>query len=271
MAWAGLGDVRMLQADRGYVRLDDGYRQARTAVERALTLDPALAEAHSAMAWIKSTYDWDWASADASMQRALALDPEGAGTLERAARLARTLGRFDEALQLNRRAASADPLSPRSWGNLSIVAISAGKLDEALSAATKGLELQPGRPGLGWSRGRVYLAQERPQEALTEFQQEVEPAWRLFGLALAYHALGRKQESDQALAELIDKFAANFAFQVSQVYAFRREADRAFEWLERAYAQRDGGLPEIKGDFFLKNLHSDPRYIAFLKKMRLPV
>ena len=175
---------------------------------------------------------------------------------ERAARLARTLGRFDEALQLNRRAASADPLSPRSWGNLSIVATSAGKLDEALSAATKGLELQPGRPGLGWSRGRVYLAQERPQEALTEFQQEVEPAWRLFGLALAYHALGRKQESDQALAELIDKFAANFAFQVSQVYAFRREADRAFEWLERAYAQRDGGLPEIKGDFFLKNLHS---------------
>lgn len=95
--------------------------------------------------------------------------------------------------------------------------------------------------------------------------------WRLHGLALAYHALGRKKEADAALAEFIAKHQAEGAFQIAEIYAFRGETDRAFEWLERAYAQRDAGLTEMKGDFFLKSLERDPRYIAFLKKMRLPV
>ncbi|MEO5896494.1 MAG: tetratricopeptide repeat protein, partial [Vicinamibacterales bacterium] len=271
VAWAGLGSVRMSQAGTGYVPVDDGYRQARTAVERALTLDPSLAEAHSAMAWINMTYDWDWASADTSMQRALALDPEGAPTLRRASGLAQTLGRFEEGLQLARRAVAADPLSPGSWANLSQLAMSTGKLDEALAAATKGLELHPGRPLLHSSRGLLYLVKRKPQEALTEFQQEVEPLWRQQGLALAYHALGRKPQADQALAAFIEKFAADGAFQIGQVYAFRGETDRAFAWLERAYTQRDGGLTWMKGDFLLKTLESDPRYIPFLQKMRLPI
>jgi TolB-like protein/Flp pilus assembly protein TadD/predicted Ser/Thr protein kinase len=270
-AWAGLSAARTAQADAGYIRVDEGYRQARTAVERALTLDPTLAEAHSAMSWIKSTYDWDWASADTSMQRALALDPEGTQTLRRAAILAGSLGRFEEALELARRATSVDPLSPNSWLTLSNTAARNGKLEEALAAATKGLELRPGSPSFHARRGMVYLAQKKLQEALTEFQREVEPLWQLQGLAVAYHALGRKQEADRALAELVEKFATDAAFQVSQVHAYHGETDRAFEWLERAYAQRDGGLADIKGDFLLKSLERDPRYVAFLKKMRLPV
>jgi hypothetical protein len=91
----------------------------------------------------------------------------------------------------------------------------------------------------------------------------------LYGLALAYHALGRKKESDAALAELIGKYHADWAFQIAEVYAFRGEADRAFEWLERAYAQRDGGFIGMKGDPLLKSLERDRRYAAFLKKMRL--
>jgi len=83
--------------------------------------------------------------------------------------------------------------------------------------------------------------------------------------------LGRKKESDAALAELVAKYHADSAYQVAEVYAFRAEADRAFEWLERAYAQRDGGLAQMKGDPLLKSLERDPRYAAFLKKMRLPV
>ena len=106
---------------------------------------------------------------------------------------------------------------------------------------------------------------------MTEIEQETSPLWRLQGLALAYHALGRKKEADAALAEFIAKYQADAAFQVAEIYAFRGEADRAFEWLERAYAQRDGGLTEMKGDLFLKSLERDPRYIPFLKKMRLPV
>ena len=99
---------------------------------------------------------------------------------------------------------------------------------------------------------------------------EPEPGWRVYGLALAYHALGRKKESDAALAEAIAKYRAIPAFQIAEVYAFRGETERAFEWLERVYAQRDPGLAFIKGDPLLKSLERDPRYATFLKKMRLP-
>jgi len=116
----------------------------------------------------------------------------------------------------------------------------------------------------------VYLAQAHPQEALAEMERESEPPMRLYGQALAYHALGRKKESDAALAELIAKFHAESAYQVAEVYAFRGETDRAFDWLERGYTQHDGGLPFMKGDPLLKSLERDPRYAAFLKKMRLP-
>jgi len=111
----------------------------------------------------------------------------------------------------------------------------------------------------------------KPEAALPEMEREKDPGWRRHGLALAYHALGRKKEADAALAELIEKDKDGAAFQIAEVYAFRREVDKAFEWLERAYAQRDGGLTEMKGDPFLKNLEADPRYKAFLEKMRLPL
>jgi hypothetical protein len=88
---------------------------------------------------------------------------------------------------------------------------------------------------------------------------------------LAYHALGRKKESDVALSEFIAKYHADAAYQIAAVYAFRNQSDEAFEWLERAYAQRDGGLIETKMDPLLKNLRKDPRYIALLKKLNLPI
>lgn len=270
-AWAALGGVRVSQAAAGYVAVEDGFRQGRIAAERALTLDPASAVAHSIIATIKSLHDWDWAGADASIQRALALDPQGARTLRSASSLAATMGRFSEARELAGRAVSADPLSAASWTALSQIAPAAGRFDEALSAATKALELQPNRPSLYSVRGIAYLAKGKTTEALIEFEREVEPLWRDQGLALAYHALGRKQQADQALAGFIQKYAQDGAFQVSELYAFRGQPDRAFEWLERAYAQRDAGLAGIKGDFLLKGLESDPRYIAFMKKMRLPV
>ena len=100
--------------------------------------------------------------------------------------------------------------------------------------------------------------------------REPEPYWRLYGQALAYHALGRKKDSDAALAELIAKYQAVGAFQIAEVYAFRGEGDRAFEWLERSYTQRDTGLLWLKADPMLKNLERDPRWPAFLKKMHLP-
>jgi tetratricopeptide (TPR) repeat protein len=95
--------------------------------------------------------------------------------------------------------------------------------------------------------------------------------WQGQGFAIVYYALGRRREADEALADYIKRFQNEAAFQIAQIYAFRGDADRAFEWLDRAYAQRDPGTSELKGDPLLKNLEKDPRYAAFLKKMKLPL
>ena len=101
-------------------------------------------------------------------------------------------------------------------------------------------------------------------------EQETDEIWRLAGLSLAFHALGRRSESDAALATFKSKHAGEMAYQIAEVHAFRGEADLAFEWLERAYDQHDGGLADIKGDRFLRGLAGDPRYKAFLRKLKLP-
>ena len=164
-----------------------------------------------------------------------------------------------------------DPLSVRAHSNLGLHAWYAGRLDDGEAALRKALELNPEYPSLHLQIGRVYLMRSKPEAALQEMDREKEPFWRRFGLALAYHALGRKKEADAALNEFIEKDRKVGAFQIAEVYAFRGEADKAFVWLERAYAQRDGGLAWLKGDPLLKNLEADPRYKAFLKKMRLPL
>jgi hypothetical protein len=87
------------------------------------------------------------------------------------------------------------------------------------------------------------------------------------GLTIVHHAIGRRAESDGALQELIEIGAATLACQIAEAHAARGEPDLAFEWLERAYAQRDGGLSEMKTSPHFRSLHGDPRWGAFLKKM----
>jgi len=269
-AWAELAATSSSQAGLGYIPVDEGFRKAREAAKRALALDPNLAVGHLAMGLIQRAYDWDWTAADASFQRALALEPGNARIIGVASSLAADLGRLDEALSSDRRAVALDPLSPARFSTLAGHAYYAGRLEEASAAVKKALELDPTRVVLHTRLGYFDLAQGHPQEALSEMKLEPEPAWGLQGQALAYYALGQKQAADTALEEYIVKFHSEGAYQIAEIYAFRGEADRAFEWLDRAYSQRDTGLAEVKVDPLLRNLKSDPRYAAFLKKMRLP-
>jgi TolB-like protein/DNA-binding winged helix-turn-helix (wHTH) protein/Flp pilus assembly protein TadD len=269
-AWAGLAQAHLSQADGAYVPIDEGYRKAGEAAERALALDAKLAEAHAAMGHIKTAHEWDWVGADASYKRALALEPGNATVVGDAAVLAETLGRFEEAMALERRSLELDPLNAPGHLNFGYTTYNAGRLQEAVAATQKALELDPNIPGAHFLLGLVYLAHALPQDALAEMERESERPLRLYGKALAYYALGKKNESDAALAEFVANYQAVDAYQVAEVYAFRGESDRAFAWLERAYAQHDSGLTLIKGDPLLKNVRSDPRYAAFLKKMRLP-
>jgi len=270
LAWAQIAWVRANQADRGYVPINEGYEKAKMAAEKALALDSNLAEANSALGWTKATYDWDWAAADTAYQRALALEPGNAMVLRTAGGLAATLGRLDEALALHRQAVELDPLSAAARMNLGTYAYYAGHYDEAVAAFRKSLELNPSIPATHHALARVSLAEGRPQEALAEIQQEPEPVWRLFGQLLVFHALDKKNDVDAALGEFIAKYSEDSAYQVASAYAFLGRTEKAFEWLDKAYARRDPGLSEVKVDPLLNNIRSDARYGVFLRKMHLP-
>jgi TolB-like protein/DNA-binding winged helix-turn-helix (wHTH) protein len=119
LAWVGLSRVRKWQANVRLMPTDEGYRLAREAVDRALALDPNLAVAHAQLSRIQRQVDFDWAGGDASIQRAIALEPGNPEGIRLAASSAAgTFGRFDEALQLNRRAVDLDPLNADSWESL---------------------------------------------------------------------------------------------------------------------------------------------------------
>src|SRR5208282_5674695 len=137
----------------------EGYRLARDAAEKALQLDPYLAEAHAAIGRVKRTHDWDWAGADASFQKAIALEPQNAIALMGASSLAASLGRFADAMALNRRAVELDPLSVTAHIALGIRAYYVGQLEVATAAYKKALELNPGDPSAHYLLSLVDLAQ----------------------------------------------------------------------------------------------------------------
>jgi TolB-like protein/DNA-binding winged helix-turn-helix (wHTH) protein len=269
LAWAGLSGVLEWQASRGIIRAKEGNRLAREAVERALALNPNLATANAQMGRLKQRVDFDWAGADASFQRAIAIEPENLESIRLAATSAALRGRFDEALRLDRRAIELDPLSGDSWERLTETEFFTAQLDEAAAHAQKALELSPdvypGRILLG----EIYVMQGQPQNALTEIESAHYEPLRAFVRAIAYYALRREKESDASLSELIANNQAN-AYQIAEVYAFRNQYDKAFEWLDRAYVQRSGSLVGTKVDPLMKSLHKDPRFAAFLKKLNLP-
>jgi tetratricopeptide (TPR) repeat protein len=270
LAWVGLSRARNWQANVNLIPAEEGHRLAREAVERALALNPNLAQAHAQLGRIKQQVGFDWAGARVSFQRAVALDPGNPEVVRTAANSAAILGRFDEALQLNGRAVDLDPLNADSWELLAETKFFMGQLDEAAADSKKALELNPDVVAAHMVLGQICVIQGRPQDALPEIELVRYDPIRAFLYAIAYYALGRKKESDAALSELIAKYLAIGAYQIAEVNAFRNQPDEAFMWLERAYAQRDSGLIETKVDPLLKSLHSDPRYAAFLKKLNLP-
>jgi tetratricopeptide (TPR) repeat protein len=222
------------------------------------------------MGRIKQQVDFDWAAADVSFRRAVELEPGKPEVVRTAAGSAAMLGRFDEALQLNRRAVDLDPLNADSWESLAETEFFMGQLDKAAADCKKALELNPDVVAAHMVLSQIYVMQERPHDALPEIELERYDPVRAFLYPIAYYALGRQKESDAALSELVAKYHEGGAYQIAEVYAFRNQSDKTFEWLERAYAQRDSSLVVSKVEPLLKNLHNDPRYAALLKKLNLP-
>ena len=151
------------------------------------------------MGRIKEQVDFDWAGADASIQRAIALEPGNSENVRWAGSLASILGRFDEAPQLGRRAVDFDPLNPASWGTLGETKYFMGQLDEAAADVKKSLELSPDAFPGPVLLSQIYVMQGRPQDALPEIERVPIDPIRASMNAIAYHALGREKESDAFL------------------------------------------------------------------------
>jgi tetratricopeptide (TPR) repeat protein len=258
MATVSLTDVR------------DGFRQARSDAERAIALDPTSASGYLALAQTQIDHDWDWDAANTCLSKAASLEPGNSFVLDTRSLLSALMGNLGEAVELGEQAVALDPLDTISRLQLGYRLYVASRYDEAQTELQKALDLNPQAPFVHFVLGKVLIAEAKPLQALAEIEKESSEWGKLTGQALVYHALGREQDSTAALAELIVKHDTDSAYQIAEVYAFRGEADKAFEWLERAYEQRDAGMPEIKTDPLFTNLRRDPRYSGLLMKMHFP-
>jgi TolB-like protein len=267
--WAGLSRCYSFLAGYGWAPVREGFEIARHAALRSLELAPDLVEGHLALGYVFTSYDWNWAMADAHFQRALALAPDNPDALRGLANLAGEMGRHDEAVEFSRRAVALDPLSVVARRQYGRHCAAAGRLDEAAVALRAAIDLNPQAGLVHSSLSYTRLLQGRFDDALEEAEREVLPMFRLWAIALAQHALGRADASDEALRPIIDESAADAAYQIAQIHAYRGEVDGAFEWLERAYAQRDSGLVNVATDVLLQSLHGDARWQPFVRKMGL--
>jgi TolB-like protein/Tfp pilus assembly protein PilF len=268
-AWAGLARVYYSRAGQSYTDLHQGTAQARQAAQKALALQPTLSEGYVSLAAIQMTYDWDWAGSEASLQRALELTPGMADAMANLGILKRYVGDLDEAIELDRRAVALDPLNLPGYHALGLALIYAGRLDEADEVYQHLLTLNPEFSAANLARSRVRLLQGQPDEALAVAELETEPFWREFGVLSALYVLGRTAEADARLVDFIAQNQNDSAYQIAQLYGFRDDQDKVFEWLERAYVQRDGGLPEMLLDPYLRTFSDDPRWPELVKKVGL--
>lgn len=249
----------------------EAVAEARAALDRALSLDPEDADALALESHLLRSHDWDWRGAEAAALRALEFKPGDAALMSNAALARLALGRFEQAVALLEDAARRDPLNLSVGIQLGVAQEFAGQYDPALSSYRRVAGLYPEFPGVYASRARIKLIQDKPESALRESDKEGNLLWKRYARALALTALQRSAEAELVLAALIDEEGHRAAFQVAEIMAFGGRTDEAFEWLERAYRQRDSGLSTLLGNYFLRELRSDPRWADLLERLELPV
>ena len=261
-AWTMIGDLTGQRAT--------AYPKARSDAEKAVEIAPALAEAHAALGWVRFFGEWKFAEGLSELNRAKELSPANPTANDLLARVIVYLGRIDEAERQARQAVELDPLSVATQFNLGRVLFIAGKLDEADAAGRKAAELQPSASSS--HRWQVLVAVQRGdgEAALREAQLEPDDGFRPFELALAHYVQGDRKAADAALADLVANGRNGLAYQIAQVYAVRGETDKAFEWLQIAFDNRDGGTLSLLIDPLLRDLRDDPRYKSLLTKLGLP-
>ena len=247
------------------------WRQGREpvlrAVEHALALDDHLAKAHVVVGWVKMQ-DWDWPGARAATERARTLDPGDLDATLLAADLALISGNLPEAIRLDQLAAAQDPLSHFILGGLVSEYVASGRLADAEAAARRSIDLRPTAIGVHAVLGEVLVRRGDAKAGLAEIERELSDTNRST-VAWAYQYLGRNTDADAMLARIEKMGATSDAMAFVEVHAMRGEVDAAFAWLERGYRRHDYGIPYILTNPDLNNLHDDPRWKAFVQKLKL--
>jgi TolB-like protein len=244
-----------------------GFERAQAAADKAVALAPEQADGYAARGFERFGHNWDWTGGLADLQKARALDPADSTVQLQYAYLLEGLGRLPEAIEADTKATELDPLSSRAWDRLGRFRMENRDFAGAHAAIQRAIEIQPDSAFAHNGLGALLLIEGNAVGALASYHKVNYEGFRSTGIAMAEHSLGHAQEAQQALDEAIAKNALESAYQIGEAYAWRGEKDKAFEWLERAYQQRDGGMVELKSDLLLAKLHGDPRFHALERKL----
>lgn len=266
-AWVGLASVYINLANNSLLPVEEGYALARSAAQQALALDPTEAAAQSQLGSIAFHHDGDLAAAATHYEKAIAIAPRSPYILRSAASFAHTIGRLDLAMRLEDAAMPLDPVDPVAHNNRGDSYLSSGRYDEAIASLRTALALSPRYFGARYRIGVAQLLKGEAEQALATMEGETFEGWRLLGLAMAQHALGEEDASDGAIAEMIAGYERDAAYNIAYVFAFRGEADLAFEWLDKAVVYNDPGLAEIVAEPLFDNVREDERWVPFLESI----
>jgi TolB-like protein len=269
LPWARLASAYMVEEMLKGPPSDDQNRRVLDALNQAIRLDPNLAWAYYTRAGFAMNVTWNWAAMLTDGERVREIDPRFESLPGALGDTALLFGEVDRAIELLQEGLTRNPIGPNLLRSLGDALCAADRLQQCLQVRLKLLQLNPEYDGINSSVGvaRLYLGQFTV--ALEAMQEEPREDYRLRSLAIVYSALGRRTESNTALNSLIEEFASRDPYGIAEVHAYRREADAAFQWLDRAYRAHDVGMLGIKTDPLLRGLHGDPRFQALLNRMGL--
>jgi len=271
-AWAGLSNAWSRLASRFLdgANIADGYAQALAAVDTALSLDPNLTAAHLARGKLHMYADLDWMRAEAEYRRALELAPNDSSARASLAEVLAALGQPQKAVELIQQAIATDALNANSYHVLATYLMPLGRLDEAEQALHQAIKLQPAAMGNREQLAIVEILRGNALAAAQFARQEAPGDWQDAALARAVQIGDDPAVANAALQTVIERQADKAAYQIAQIHALRRDPDKAFEWLDRAWANRDAGISLLLYDPILLRYRDDPRFAAFARKVGLP-
>ncbi len=278
LAYAGLASGYALLGQVPYddMRPGDAKPKARQAAERALQLDPQLAEAHSVLASVYYSYDWDFEAAEREFQRALALGQNDPTAHLWFSHYCIVRNRLEQALEENSRTLALDPVSPLFNTERAEIYYNGRQYDSAIAQSRRVIDQYPTYPLAYIWLGSAYREKRMYKEALEQFLQGVKFSGnRPAMLALYGHALavsGDAAGARKVLADLQHLAQSRYvsSLYVAGIYTGLGEKNTALDWLEKAYKERNDRLVYLNVDPMADPLRSEPRFRDLMKRLHLP-